>query len=235
MAEFDRRRLLVVEGLNRLPGVSCITPKGAFYAFPNISETGWKAKALASALLEDAGVATIGRAGFRHPRRRLPAPVLRQLGGEYFLARWSGSGRSWSGTGAEGPARVREAGGDRGEDCRSARPRTGRERETHSFARGEGRRPASLAPGQVRPHGGGEMRPPSFEGIERKSYRSAHRRRGEGCMSEEIWPKRASFALKPRDPQSSSDETTRMAGDAAADTRRGGMALPRGLEPLFSP
>ncbi len=37
MAEFDRRRLLVVEGLNRLPGVSCITPKGAFYAFPNIS------------------------------------------------------------------------------------------------------------------------------------------------------------------------------------------------------
>lgn len=64
MAEFDRRRLLVVEGLNRLPGVSCITPKGAFYAFPNISETGWKAKALASALLEEAGVATIGGPDF---------------------------------------------------------------------------------------------------------------------------------------------------------------------------
>ncbi|PIK74195.1 aspartate aminotransferase, partial [Methylobacterium frigidaeris] len=64
MAEFDRRRLLVVEGLNRLPGVSCITPKGAFYAFPNITGTGWKAKALASALLEEAGVATIGGPDF---------------------------------------------------------------------------------------------------------------------------------------------------------------------------
>ena len=61
---FDRRRALVVEGLNRLPGVSCIRPKGAFYAFPNVSGTGWKAKALASALLEDAGVATIGGPDF---------------------------------------------------------------------------------------------------------------------------------------------------------------------------
>ncbi len=64
VAEFDRRRRLVVEGLNRLPGVSCITPKGAFYAFPNVSRTGWKAKALASALLEEAGVATIGGPDF---------------------------------------------------------------------------------------------------------------------------------------------------------------------------
>ena len=64
VAEFDRRRALVVEGLNALPGVSCITPKGAFYAFPNIAETGWKAKALAAALLEDAGVATIGGPDF---------------------------------------------------------------------------------------------------------------------------------------------------------------------------
>ena len=50
--------------LNRLPGVSCITPKGAFYAFPNIGATGWKAKALAAALLEEAGVATIGGPDF---------------------------------------------------------------------------------------------------------------------------------------------------------------------------
>ncbi len=64
VAEFDRRRALVVEGLNRLPGVSCITPKGAFYAFPNISRTGWKAKPLASALLEQAGVAIIGGPDF---------------------------------------------------------------------------------------------------------------------------------------------------------------------------
>jgi aspartate/methionine/tyrosine aminotransferase len=64
MAAFDRRRKLVVRGLNGLPGVSCATPKGAFYAFPNIAKTGWKAKKLASALLEEAGVATIGGPDF---------------------------------------------------------------------------------------------------------------------------------------------------------------------------
>jgi aspartate/methionine/tyrosine aminotransferase len=64
VAEFDRRRGVVVEGLNRLPGISCATPKGAFYAFPNVSHTGWKAKPLASALLEDAGVAIIGGPDF---------------------------------------------------------------------------------------------------------------------------------------------------------------------------
>jgi len=64
VAEFDKRRKIVVEGLNKLPGVSCATPKGAFYAFPNIKQTGWKAKALASALLEDAGVAVIGGPDF---------------------------------------------------------------------------------------------------------------------------------------------------------------------------
>ncbi|MGY6706981.1 MAG: pyridoxal phosphate-dependent aminotransferase [Rhizobiaceae bacterium] len=64
MAAFDRRRKLVVEGLNALPGVSCITPKGAFYAFPNIQNTGWKAKKLASALLEESGVALIGGPDF---------------------------------------------------------------------------------------------------------------------------------------------------------------------------
>ena len=63
-AEFDRRRKAVVAGLNALPDVSCATPKGAFYAFPNVSKTGWKAKPLASALLEEAGVATIGGPDF---------------------------------------------------------------------------------------------------------------------------------------------------------------------------
>ena len=62
--EFDARRRVVVEGLNALPGVTAATPKGAFYAFPNISKTGWKAKKLASALLEEAGVATIGGPDF---------------------------------------------------------------------------------------------------------------------------------------------------------------------------
>ena len=64
VAEFDRRRQIVVAGLNQLPGISCATPKGAFYAFPNIARTGWKAKALASSLLEDAGVAVVGGPDF---------------------------------------------------------------------------------------------------------------------------------------------------------------------------
>ena len=62
--EFDARRRIVVDGLNALPNVRAATPKGAFYAFPNIAATGWKAKALASALLEEAGVATIGGPDF---------------------------------------------------------------------------------------------------------------------------------------------------------------------------
>ncbi len=64
VAEFDKRRKIVVEGLNKLPGVSCATPKGAFYAFPNIKRTGWKAKKLASTLLEETGVAIVGGPDF---------------------------------------------------------------------------------------------------------------------------------------------------------------------------
>lgn len=63
-AIFDDRRKLVTEGLNRLPGVRAVTPKGAFYAFPNVTGTGWRARALASSLLEKAGVAIIGGPDF---------------------------------------------------------------------------------------------------------------------------------------------------------------------------
>jgi aspartate/methionine/tyrosine aminotransferase len=61
---FDARRRAVVEGLNALPGVSCVEPGGAFYAFPNVSGTGMTAKALETALLEEAGVATIAGTSF---------------------------------------------------------------------------------------------------------------------------------------------------------------------------
>ncbi len=64
VSEFDKRRKVVVEGLNKLPGVTCRTPKGAFYAFPNVKNTGWKAKVLASSLLEESGVAIIGGPDF---------------------------------------------------------------------------------------------------------------------------------------------------------------------------
>ncbi|TXR46949.1 pyridoxal phosphate-dependent aminotransferase [Phyllobacterium endophyticum] len=61
---FDNRRRIVVDGLSSLPGISCTTPKGAFYAFPNVRETGWPAKQLAAALLDEAGVALIGGPDF---------------------------------------------------------------------------------------------------------------------------------------------------------------------------
>ena len=64
VAAFDRRRKVVTDLLNDLPGVSCVTPKGAFYAFPNVAKTGWMAKPLANALLDKAGVALIGGPDF---------------------------------------------------------------------------------------------------------------------------------------------------------------------------
>jgi aspartate/methionine/tyrosine aminotransferase len=62
--EFRARRELVVRGLNELPGVSCLEPKGAFYAFPNISGTGLKARDLQNQLLEEAGVAMLAGTSF---------------------------------------------------------------------------------------------------------------------------------------------------------------------------
>jgi len=67
MAAFDMRRRYIHRALNALPGVSCIDPAGAFYAFPNIAGTGIPAKALEVDLLEKAGVATIAGTSFgRH-------------------------------------------------------------------------------------------------------------------------------------------------------------------------
>ncbi len=62
--EFGRRRALVVSGLNALPGVSCRSPKGAFYAFPNVSATGAPADEIATRLLEEAGVALLSGTAF---------------------------------------------------------------------------------------------------------------------------------------------------------------------------
>ena len=64
VAEFRRRRDVIVAGLNRLPGVRCLTPRGAFYAFPNIEGTGLRARELADRLLEEAGVATLAGTAF---------------------------------------------------------------------------------------------------------------------------------------------------------------------------
>ncbi|HUN89207.1 MAG TPA: pyridoxal phosphate-dependent aminotransferase [Terriglobales bacterium] len=63
-AEFKRRRDFFYERINRIKGFSCLKPKGAFYMFPNIQQTGWKSKALADALLEQAGVAVLSGTAF---------------------------------------------------------------------------------------------------------------------------------------------------------------------------
>ncbi len=62
--EFQRRSEAFVAGLNRIKGFSCRMPKGAFYVFANITGTGWKSKALADALLEQAGVAALSGTAF---------------------------------------------------------------------------------------------------------------------------------------------------------------------------
>lgn len=63
-AEFQRRRDRFVAGLNKIPGFSCRMPAGAFYAFPNIRQTGFTSKQLADALLEQAGVACLAGTAF---------------------------------------------------------------------------------------------------------------------------------------------------------------------------
>ncbi len=64
VAAFDRRRGAVTEALRAVDGVSCATPTGAFYCFPNIRDTGYTARALQDALLEEVGVATIAGTSF---------------------------------------------------------------------------------------------------------------------------------------------------------------------------
>jgi aspartate/methionine/tyrosine aminotransferase len=61
--EFRARRDIVVSGLNNIKGISCINPKGAFYAFPNIKETGYKSQQLSDALMQE-GVALLPGTSF---------------------------------------------------------------------------------------------------------------------------------------------------------------------------
>jgi aspartate aminotransferase len=64
LAEFRARRDLIVAGLNNLPGVECLTPEGAFYAFPSIAGTGRSSAELADLLLNEAGVACLAGTAF---------------------------------------------------------------------------------------------------------------------------------------------------------------------------
>ena len=62
--ELRRRRSVILEGLNKIPGFSCRQPHGAFYVFPNIKITQRTSRALADALLTEAGVACLGGTSF---------------------------------------------------------------------------------------------------------------------------------------------------------------------------
>ncbi|HEX9342469.1 MAG TPA: aminotransferase class I/II-fold pyridoxal phosphate-dependent enzyme, partial [Actinomycetota bacterium] len=64
VAAFRARRDVIVTGLNRIPGVSCLQPQGAFYAFPRVADLGLPAAELAGALLERAGVACLPGTAF---------------------------------------------------------------------------------------------------------------------------------------------------------------------------
>ncbi|MBN2090353.1 pyridoxal phosphate-dependent aminotransferase [candidate division KSB1 bacterium] len=64
VAEFKKRREVIVDGLNAIKGVSCRKPKGAFYVFPNVSQVPLSSQKLETYLLEEAGVATLSGTAF---------------------------------------------------------------------------------------------------------------------------------------------------------------------------
>jgi aspartate aminotransferase len=63
-SEFERRSRAFVDGLNRIRGFHALMPKGAFYVFANIEQSGWGAKAIADSLLDEAGVAALAGTAF---------------------------------------------------------------------------------------------------------------------------------------------------------------------------
>jgi aspartate/methionine/tyrosine aminotransferase len=62
--EYQKRRNVIVDGLRSIPGVTCRTPSGAFYAFPNIKAFGRKSAEVTDILLEQAGVAVLPGSAF---------------------------------------------------------------------------------------------------------------------------------------------------------------------------
>jgi len=63
-AEFKKRREVIVSGLNNIKGITCKKPRGAFYAFPNITGTGMDCRKLGDYLLYNAGVAVLPGTSF---------------------------------------------------------------------------------------------------------------------------------------------------------------------------
>jgi aspartate aminotransferase len=66
VTQFRTRRNTIVDGLNAIPGFKCLSPRGAFYAFPNTTGTGWDSRKLADYMLNEAGVACLSGTAFGH-------------------------------------------------------------------------------------------------------------------------------------------------------------------------
>jgi aspartate aminotransferase len=64
VAEFNKRREIIIRELNSLPGFRCADAAGAFYAFPNITGTGMSSREAQNRFLEEAGVATVSGTSF---------------------------------------------------------------------------------------------------------------------------------------------------------------------------
>jgi aspartate/methionine/tyrosine aminotransferase len=64
VAEFEKRRDFIVDGLNAIPGITCKKPLGAFYVFPNVKGLGLPSKALADRIMDEAGVAVLSGTAF---------------------------------------------------------------------------------------------------------------------------------------------------------------------------
>jgi aspartate/methionine/tyrosine aminotransferase len=62
--EFRKRRDLIVDGLNAIPGIKCLKPKGAFYVFPNVASFGLSSKEMENYLMDEAGVAVLSGRSF---------------------------------------------------------------------------------------------------------------------------------------------------------------------------
>lgn len=79
VAEYKKRRDLIVAGLNQMPGVSCQKPQGAFYVFPNVKSLGRNSRKIADWILEEAGVAL------------LPGPAFGKFGEGYLRLSYANS------------------------------------------------------------------------------------------------------------------------------------------------
>ena len=175
----SRAAQLMVDGLNAIPGVTCVMPHGAFYAFPNISSFGRTSSEIADHLLYDARRLRPGRHRLRQARRGLPALQLRQLAGEPGRRRWS----AWASRSASSsaPASWSPAAGrdERPAPARLRHPRHPR-RGPRSRPRGLRRRPvdgrAAAAAGRAAPPRGRRRRP-ALPAHRSRRRRAARRRR----------------------------------------------------------